>query len=270
MKTIFILTLLVGLFSFDYVQRVSSRTLEKNLVKIDENLYANKYETTNEEYRLFLSAIQSEIADVSAFEIKAENWIGSLGDPYRDHYHTYPGFNQFPVLNISHTGANEFCSWLTRQYNSDPNRKFNKVQFRLPTEKEWLKAAKGTNESAIYPWGNESLRNKDGLYHCNYFRIDEAQIKIPIEDRSTAILLPSKGASVFTMPAAVNTHTPNTLGLYNISGNAAEMISIPGHTKGGSWGSSGYYVRLDAEDEFRNFDSSIYVGFRYFMEVIEK
>ena len=55
-----------------------------------------------------------------------------------------------------------------------------------------------------------------------------------------------------------------------MSGNAAEMLITKGRTKGGSWGSSGYYVRIDAEDEFKDFTSSPYVGFRYFMEIIEE
>jgi hypothetical protein len=67
----------------------------------------------------------------------------------------------------------------------------------------------------------------------------------------------------------VTQYSPNPLGLYNLSGNAAEMLLEKGSTKGGSWGSSGYYVRIDAEDEFEGFESSPYVGFRYFMEVKE-
>ena len=56
-----------------------------------------------------------------------------------------------------------------------------------------------------------------------------------------------------------------------MSGNVAEMLNEPGRTKGGSWASSGYYLRIDAEDEYEGFtEPSPMIGFRYFMEILEK
>ena len=74
--------------------------------------------------------------------------------------------------------------------------------------------------------------------------------------------------SNFAYTAPVDSFDPGANGIYNMSGNVAEMLLEKGATKGGSWGSSGYYVRIDAEDEFQGMESSPYVGFRIFMEVI--
>lgn len=50
-----------------------------------------------------------------------------------------------PVVNVTWEEAATFCQWLTRLTGRT---------FRLPTEAEWEKAARGT-EGAIYPWGHE-------------------------------------------------------------------------------------------------------------------
>ena len=71
--------------------------------------------------------------------------------------------------------------------------------------------------------------------------------------------------------APSESYVANDYGLYNCSGNAAEMLAEPGKTKGGSWNSFGYYIRIDAEDEYAGFTvPSPQIGFRYFMEVIEE
>jgi hypothetical protein len=70
----------------------------------------------------------------------------------------------------------------------------------------------------------------------------------------------------YTVP--VTAYDPNGYGLYNMSGNVAEMVSEKGIARGGSWGSTGYDVRIASKIEFE--ELSCEVGFRYFMEVIEK
>ncbi len=256
---------------------VSIKFVEQQMVKISETFYVNKFETTNAEYRKFLSWAendnQQEIIKTSS--VRSQGWESlDLSEKNTEYYSSHQAFDNYPVVNITYDGAINFCQWLTDQYNTSKKRKFNKVKFRLPTSEEWMDIAKGGRErDIIYPWGGPYTKNSKGKYVANFRAIVQSEVKMDINKPNSSFielqkLDQSKKGRKLTQ--AVNSHLHGPLGLYNLSGNAAEMLAERGSTKGGSFGSSGYYIRIDAEDEFKGFDYSPYVGFRYVMEVLEK
>jgi formylglycine-generating enzyme required for sulfatase activity len=76
---------------------------------------------------------------------------GKLAPPFW----TDPNFNhpQQPVVGVSWHEAQPYCEWLSSA---------NENHYRLPTEAEWERGARGGVESALFPWGDappESLPN---------------------------------------------------------------------------------------------------------------
>ncbi|MGB8013183.1 MAG: SUMF1/EgtB/PvdO family nonheme iron enzyme [Terriglobales bacterium] len=139
-------------------------------VWVDEFLLA-KYQVTNADYAPFLQ--------------------GTASPPP---FWTNPAFNHpdQPVVGISWHEAVRYCAWLS----ATTERKF-----RLPTEAEWERAARGgyenDNAAALYPWGN-----------------------------TPPLLLPGYAARCAgawkTGPEPVGQAEPNAYGLFNMCDNVHE------------------------------------------------
>ena len=279
MKTTTVFLLSLMLMTGGKKDTFSNKSIEHRMVKVAPALFANKYETTNEEYRIFLDWVKTENPDLlETVSVAEENWE-ALGVKNRlsRYYSEHQAFDDYPVVNVSYEGATAFCEWLTDKYNSGPKKKYEEVKFRLPTEAEWRSmATAGRDYSMGYPWGGPYMKNAKGCYLANFYNVSDHMVKIDINDRSKVEIqedevrgaLVGKGQYLVTAP--VNAFIATGAGLHNLSGNVAEMMAEKGRTKGGSWGGSGYYLRIDAEDEFEGFTTSPYVGFRYVMEVIKE
>ena len=103
----------------------------------DFGFYIDRFEVSNAQYRDFLQAMgnqlegQVEWLDVGDDEALIEQRGGR--------YQVRPGFEDFPVVEVSWFGARRFCGWAGK---------------RLPTAREWEWAALGTGGGG-FPWGSE-------------------------------------------------------------------------------------------------------------------
>jgi formylglycine-generating enzyme required for sulfatase activity len=97
-----------------------------------------------------------------------------------------PSFNhpKMPVVAVSWHEAVRYCEWL-----SHATRK----PYRLPTEAEWERAARGGVEHSLYPWGNASPEQ-----------------------------LPDYAERWKRGPEVVGLYPPNAYGLYNMGDNVHE------------------------------------------------
>lgn len=125
--------------SDDTDKDASSDEKPRHRVNLRYDFWIGRYTVTNEEYRLFL---------LDDWNRKAPSgWQG------RD----FPnGKAKHPVVNVSWRDALAYCLWLS-QLTGQP--------YKLPSEAEWEKAARGT-DGRKYPWGphepDKSLCNFDG------------------------------------------------------------------------------------------------------------
>ena len=256
---------------------------DKNLVHVSDSLYAYKYECSNYDYRVFLNDLisQGRIEEYKKIEVDSVQWRDKLtyNEPYVLYYHNHPAYKNYPVVNITHTAANAYRKWLAEKYNNDKNRKFKKVMFKLPSEYEWMLAANDgeNNKQKRFPIGaHEGMFLFDkGKRLCNFLSLDESAF---IKDSTGKIIygyhpIPIQSfendGAFYT--AAVDAFAPTKIGLYNMAGNVAEMLELPGRTKGGSFQSVGGNLKIISPDEYRGFThGQPQIGFRVFMKVLEK
>ena len=252
------------------------RSVDKALVKIPGNRYASAYEVSNELYEQFLMDLvrQKEYDKLETCKIHPTDWLSLLPEEYRNEpdnvlYEAgHPEGPQAPVVNISFAAAETFCEWLTKAYNSAEfkRKKFKKVRFYIPDEADWMAAARG-GKTGPYPWGGPYAKNLKGCYLLNVNPyLSEYDEEKEIFIRGENYELPGEDGAYFL--THVNAYFPNDFGLYNMSGNVAEMVREKTFTKGGSWLDAVHYSSIGTRHH-RELPSPA-VGFRYFMEVIEE
>jgi formylglycine-generating enzyme required for sulfatase activity len=182
-----------------------------------DSFYMDIYEVTNELYKLCVEE-------------------GSCTKPLDTNNYVNPSYTKHPVVHVNWGQAIDFCAWRDSY---------------LPTESQWEKAARGTDERS-YPWGeniNPSLAN----YAPN------------VGDTSP----------VGSYPDGISPY-----GIHDLAGNVSEWVNswydaYPGNSitnpdfgqkyrvlRGGSWGNEYFLVRALG----RNWDYPVnaysFVGFR--------
>ena len=244
--------------------------------RVSDSLYAHAYEVSNRDYRQFLDALLQE-GDSTTWKVclpDTQQWFYIGSNFLITSYHRDQRYADYPVVNISQEAAKYYCRWLTRTYMLWDKRTFKRVEFRLPANDiEWAAAARGTLlPTARYPWGRDALQDPRGAYYCNFNRLIQQPAdtnRLSLNNGINEVVgRISRGAFLL---CPVNAFAPNSIGLYNMCGNVAEMLEINKRTKGGSWDSDGKFMLINALDEYNGKTTpNPFTGFRVFMYVWEK
>lgn len=202
--------------------------------------WMDKYEVTSQDFAKFLNAHQDS----------AERFIEltpSVTIEYVEgKYLPRTGMENLPVNRVSWYGADAYCRW---------NGK------RLPTEAEWEKAARGTDQR-IFPWGNEFPDNSRVTFRRKFSKIG-FKVMEPVDSMS-------QGVSPY--------------GIHHMAGNVWEWVAdwfdggayedhetknpqgpetgVSKVLRGGNWYYKAYYMRTTYRFNERPEKFNIWQGFR--------
>lgn len=224
--------------------------------------FIKKGEVTNIDYREFLVYLRRtgdiEALQVCTIDSSGWNLDGASFEPFATQYHRNPAYDEYPVVNISHEAAELYCTWLEKMLNNSLDGLYE-VEVRLPDHTEWRRAADPNNNNSRYAWGGPYLRNAKGCYMCNFYPKGAESITRDLETGEFKVVGSSDYFAPVTLAPALS-YVESQSGVFNLNGNAAEMVSKPGIAIGGSWASTGYDVRNESVIPFEK--PSPYVGFR--------
>ena len=130
-----------------------------------------------------------------------------------------------PVVGVSWNEAARYCNWLSEQDGFEPvyavhggrveSSDFSRSGYRLPTEAEWAWAARYNGEGAPLlrmPWGDTP---KPPERHGNYADTSATYVV-------SRVLFGYQDN--FIVSAPVGSFAPNTRGIFDLGGNAAEWV----------------------------------------------
>ncbi len=198
-------------------------------------------------------------------------------DPMTNMYFHHPAYDNYPVVGVTWQQAKAYSnwrSWLLNSWLMEEGELFIN-DFRLPTETEWERAARGDLDNSQYPWGGPYTRNAYGCFLLNFK---------PMRGRY------AEDGGFHTVKSF--SYQPNGFGLYCMAGNVAEWCETAYDEsvyefandinseyrydaldwdpitykrkviRGGSWKDIGYYCMTSTRSYEYQDTAKSYIGFR--------
>jgi formylglycine-generating enzyme required for sulfatase activity len=172
--------------------------------------YIDKYEVTNAQFKQFIDAggyTTQAYWSTAGWSTRTSNgwtlpyyWTAGT-------YHSGPAWPNFPVVGVSWYEAEAYANFAGK---------------RLPTEAEWEKAARGTDQRS-YPWGEDI----DGS-RANYTGSGD-----PYESSGYSTPVGFYDGRLHPSPLFQTTNSPSPYGAYDMAGNVLEWVA--------DWYQSNYY-----------------------------
>ena len=161
-------------------------------VKLD-GFYLSKYEITNDQFCAFLNDIEANPGGsyygFEYIQIGSKNCMITYKN---EQFKVVKGKQNHPVVEVTWYGAKAFCHW---------------ANGRLPTEAEWEYASRGGNQGEEYYFSGSDTIDQVAWYKHNYYTGEGKKF---VYREGTV---------------EVGLKQPNTLGIYDMSGNVWEFCN---------------------------------------------
>lgn len=221
-----------------------------HLANVPYEFAISKYEVTNAQYASFLNSVD-RISDTNGNPYIDEDDPDLKIERVDSGWRAKPGWENKPMVEVSWYGADAYCRWLGG---------------RLPTEKEWEKAARGV-DGRIYPWGNQFLPPGENPRNPKHPRCSFLWGNRKLQSGNPN-----------TCPVDSFSSYPSPYGIQDMAGNVWEWTtggycSYPGGpivfvdtsrevTRGGSWTNSDYNLRCATRSPQPRYMTDANLGFR--------
>jgi formylglycine-generating enzyme required for sulfatase activity len=165
-----------------------------------------KYETTVKQFRQFVDATGYQTGN-DCWQLARNDWGMENGTLRWDSPAAAPS-EYHPVMCVSWKDAHAYLEWLSRQTGK---------HYRLPSEAEWEYAARA-HSNTRYPFGDNPAEL------CKFANIFDQTGKAAIAQLTgkTREAIPCDDHAELT--TVVGMYKPNSFGLYDMLGNASELV----------------------------------------------
>ena len=188
----------------------------------------------------------------------------ALNEPFVDYYYQHKAYSEYPAVGMTLKQAEAYANWLTAIYAL--KNQSVKIIFSVPTKKQWIRAARGEWQTH-YPWDGKYMRNSKGVFLSNHKTLGNENVHTETSTNKLVVLATGAKCAESTITAPAESYYPNQFGIYNMSGNVAELVSDDTVAMGGSWNDTGYDVRVESEQPATQPKSTI--GFRIVVTIEE-
>jgi len=168
---------------------------------------------------------------ISKYEITFDQYDQFCREAGKGELYDYGrGRKNLPVIGVAWHDCQDFCQWLSIRIG---------IPFRLPSEAEWEKAARGT-KAWKYPWGNNEPDGKlsnfaDVRFLKKYLELNPPQNEKERKQKTGWINPAIDDGYVFTAPVGSYPQGASPYGVMDMAGNVWEWVM--------DWYDDDYYHR---------------------------
>jgi iron(II)-dependent oxidoreductase len=194
-----------------------------------DSFYISRFEITNKQYERFLM-------DNPNYK-KPDYW----------NEENFNASNQ-PVVGVSWYDAVAFCNWLSEKTQKN---------YRLPTEAEWEKAARGA-DARIFPWGNAEPDIQKANFMEQYGKTISVK-KLPAGASFFGVMHMAGNVWEWCSDWYDETYYKKFSGRYNPTGSLKGYLKV---VRGGSWMDNAFYLRCASRYQYSPEIKRNNIGFR--------